>query len=157
MSSLSNTNATEPHVERVVRPDDQTLPPAPERVARGRAQRRSARVPYYLETNLYGDESFCSGVVTNLSKGGIFVESYYFFELDASVQVDIDLPGGRLMLEGRVAWVRDSSAHGATPGMGVAFIAPTAEQQEVIDHAVALACQEDEPDDGQRPLWQVAG
>ena len=138
--SFSAENApTQEHFERKVRPDDVTAGPPPERELTGAEQRTSTRIPYHLEVNLYGEHEFCSGVVTNLSDGGIFIETYYFFDLDVEVKVDLDLPDGRLWLSGRVAWVRDTVGDNCAPGMGIAFRDVSAADQETVLHAIKLA------------------
>lgn len=142
-ASFSADNApTQEYVERTVHPDDATARPPPSRQLTGAEQRTSTRIPYHLEVNLYGEHHFCSGVVTNLSDGGIFIETYYFFDLDVEVKVDMDLPSGRLWITGRVAWVRDTVAHNCAPGMGIAFEDVSAANQETILLAIGIAAQD---------------
>ena len=100
--------------------------------------REHPRVPYYLEANLYGERSFASGVVTNLSVGGLYIECWDFFDVGDVVKIDVELPSGRLWCDARVQWVMDQVAEGQTPGMGVQFLELKPEDVGLLTEAVAV-------------------
>ena len=95
-------------------------------------------MPYYLEANLYGERSFASGVVTNLSVGGLYIECWDFFDVGDVVKIDVELPSGRLWCDARVQWVMDQVADGQTPGMGVQFLELKPEDVGLLTEAVAV-------------------
>ena len=144
MSSQPNPDlvSTVAPVLRQVTPDDETDRPAPGRgspVSLFHEQRTSIRVAYYLEINLYGQRTFCSGIVTNLCAGGLFVECIDFFEVDEVVKVDLELPGGPFWCDARVAWVRDRVGPGVWPGMGLEFLSLFDHHLKLLEHAVESA------------------
>lgn len=110
--------------------------------ASGPELREHPRVPYYLEANLYGDKSFASGVVTNLSIGGLYIECWDFFDIGDVVKIDVELPTGRLWCDALVKWVMDQVEAGQTPGMGVQFLRLKPSDTELLTLAVDVVVKD---------------
>lgn len=110
--------------------------------ASGAELREHPRVPYYLEANLYGDKSFASGVVTNLSNGGLYIECWDFFDVGDVVKIDVELPSGRLWCDALVKWVMDQVSAGQTPGMGVQFLRLKPSDSEMLTQAVDVVIKD---------------
>jgi Tfp pilus assembly protein PilZ len=145
MSSHPRDKDTQPYIDRVVQPVNERSPTAPKRVEElaHLECREHLRVAYYLETTLYGEHHFTSGLVTNLSMGGMFVECYEFLSLDEDVKVDLELPGGKLWCDARIAWMRDRMQGDERPGMGLQFIGLCENQQALLRHALDIALEVD--------------
>ena len=56
-----------------------------------------------------------------MSRGGLFVVTWRKLAVGTAIFVAIDLPEGRLLVDGEIRWVRDTG-EGVTPGLGIAFI-----------------------------------
>jgi uncharacterized protein (TIGR02266 family) len=71
------------------------------------------------------DHGVFSGWGTNLSVGGVFVNSGLTPPLGTTVSVLLQLPGNlEVKLHGRVAWAQASGPGVDEPGMGIEFIDP---------------------------------
>ena len=101
--------------------------------------RRHARVPYFLQVNIYGAMRFCRGRVCNLSMGGVYVECYDLLDVDDPVCVDMELPGGRVSIGARIAWVGDPSDLDDPPGMGLEFVNPSPALLALLREAIRVA------------------
>jgi len=103
--------------------------------------RRHARVPYYLQVNIYGAERFCRALVRNLSLGGLYVECYDLLDADDRVCVDLELPGGRISVGARIAWVGDPTNEDP-PGMGLEFVNPSPAVLALLRGAIRVAVRD---------------
>jgi len=141
MASHPADNATQPNLDSPVDPVNEGSPKAPQRSRdlHHPECREDLRVPYYLETTLYGERQFTCGLVINLSLGGMFIECYEFLALDEKVKVDLELPGGKLWCEGRIAWFREGLPSGEGSGMGVQFVDLTEEEVTLVRNAIEIA------------------
>jgi uncharacterized protein (TIGR02266 family) len=73
-----------------------------------------------------------SGWGTNLSVGGVFVNSQHAAPVGTRVQILLQLPGhSECKLGGRVAWAQPSGPGVDEPGMGIEFL-------EVDEQTLAL-------------------
>ena len=116
---------------RAVGPDTSTAPGAPVRDDLAAPESRyHYRYGYGLNITLYGDHTFCSGVVRNLSVGGFFVETADRFAVGETCQFDLALPSATVWCSGRVSWLRE----GEMPGMGIEF--------EVVSEALRAALRD---------------
>src|SRR4029077_17190091 len=91
--------------------------------------RRSARVPVALELEYRSAGAFLVAYTTNLSKGGIFVETSTPLPMGTTVAMRLHAPHSAVCEgHGTVAWLRpESTGPGQPAGMGI-VIDTTAEQ-----------------------------
>jgi uncharacterized protein (TIGR02266 family) len=98
----------------------------------GTPTRRSARVHHEVMVGVSSEEGTFSGWGTNLSVGGVFVNSQHCARIGSRVTVLLQLPGNvECKLAGRVAWTQASGPGVDEPGMGIEF-------QNVDDEILAL-------------------
>jgi uncharacterized protein (TIGR02266 family) len=87
--------------------------------------RRTARVHHEVMVGVTSDHGVFSGWGTNLSVGGVFVNSGLCPPLGSPVVVLLQLPGHmECKLRGRVAWAKASGPGVDEPGMGIEFLDP---------------------------------
>jgi uncharacterized protein (TIGR02266 family) len=84
---------------------------------------------------------FTAGRVTNISRGGLFIETRSPLPIDADIDLELQLPDIRTVLSvhGRVAWTYDMKK-GTTQlmtGSGIRFVDMTAEQRGVLESYIA--------------------
>jgi uncharacterized protein (TIGR02266 family) len=101
-------------------------------------QRKHERAPLRLQLN-YRDvrgESFLFESSTNISKGGIFIETDAPLPVGTHLVIRFDVPGRKRTVEaeGDVKWVNSRSS--PNPGMGVAWKKLTEKQHDDIAHVV---------------------
>jgi uncharacterized protein (TIGR02266 family) len=109
----------------------------------GSPTRRSARVHHEVMVGVSSDEGTFSGWGTNLSAGGVFVNSHHAPPIGAKVSVLLQLPGhNECKLHGRVAWVQPSGPGVDEPGMGVEFIEPDQDTQTLLSAMVERLSQD---------------
>lgn len=91
----------------------------------GTPTRRSARVHHEVMVGVTSEQETFSGWGTNLSAGGVFVNSQHAPPIGTRVHVLLQLPGhSECKLNGRVAWAQASGPGVDEPGMGIEFIEP---------------------------------
>jgi len=88
------------------------------------------RISLAVAIDLGSDSHFFSGLSGDVSEGGVFVQTYRELPLGSEVEIDFDLPTGRIQTHGTVRWHR-SPSESAPPGVGIAF-------QELADEARSL-------------------
>jgi uncharacterized protein (TIGR02266 family) len=101
--------------------------------------RRFGRVPVALEVRYASATAFLVAYTTNLSKGGVFLETPSPLPIGAEITLTISAPHAPepMVVQGRVAWVRDyADAEGHPMGMGVQFGQLEDRYGAVIDHIV---------------------
>jgi uncharacterized protein (TIGR02266 family) len=87
--------------------------------------RRTTRVHHEVMVGVSSDHGVFSGWGTNLSAGGVFVNSGLTPPLGTNVSVLLQLPGHpECKLRGRVAWAQASGPGVDEPGMGIEFLDP---------------------------------
>jgi uncharacterized protein (TIGR02266 family) len=87
--------------------------------------RKSARVHHEVMVGVSSDQGIFSGWGTNLSVGGVFVNSALTPPKGTLVHVLLQLPGhAECKLSGRVAWAQKVAPGVDEPGMGIEFIDP---------------------------------
>jgi uncharacterized protein (TIGR02266 family) len=99
-------------------------------------KRRSRRKPFVIRVD-YGtvDELF-SDFSTNISEGGIFIETTKHHLPGSPVRLEFSLPGATqpVRVSGRVIWVRKAGeAADGPPGLGVQFEDLSRETKEQIN------------------------
>jgi len=114
---------SEPDIAPVV--PDATLAhrhsPSGTRRAVARQRLADVRVAIEVEVSLESDSNFFVGLSGNLSRGGLFVVTWRKVPVGTAVFVAMDLPDGRLLVDGEIRWLREL-AEGVTPGVGIAFV-----------------------------------
>jgi uncharacterized protein (TIGR02266 family) len=99
---------------------------------------RDLRVPYVVAVEFRSASSFLITYSVNLSRGGLFVETFQELPIGAQVAVNFRIPGaGEVALSGVVAWRRDPSSPDGPPGIGVEFTDITSQLSHTIDTLVA--------------------
>src|SRR5438445_13098674 len=84
--------------------------------------RRSARVHHEVMVGVSSEAGTFSGWGTNLSVGGVFVNSHHAPPIDTRVHILLQLPGhSECKLLGRVAWAQASGPRVDQPGKSVRF------------------------------------
>ncbi len=105
--------------------------------------RRSPRLHHEVMVGVTSDRGSFSGWGTNLSSGGVFVNSQSAPSIGTRVSVILQLPGaGDCKLQGRVAWSQPSGPGVDEPGMGIEFIDPDHATQELVGHMVEKLSQD---------------
>jgi uncharacterized protein (TIGR02266 family) len=102
--------------------------------------RQFDRVPVALEVHYASACAFLVAYTTNLSKGGVFLETPSPLPIGSEITLTISAPHAPepMVVEGRVAWVRDASdPEGHPVGMGVQFAQMEERYGAVIDHIVS--------------------
>ncbi len=85
--------------------------------------RRTARVHHEVMVGVSSEDGTFSGWGTNLSVGGVFVNSQHCARIGSRVNVLLQLPGKlECKLAGRVAWTQASGPGVDEPGMGIEFL-----------------------------------
>jgi uncharacterized protein (TIGR02266 family) len=87
---------------------------------RGEEHRAHERVVVSVAVGLGTESHFFAGLSGDVSKGGVFVQTYRDIPVGSDVEVLFDLPDGQLRTHGRVRWHRDNS-DSSPPGVGIAF------------------------------------
>jgi len=97
------------------------------------------RVPVAVDVNFESDSNFYTGLIQDISEGGLFIASETPRERGDEMIVHLKIPGCAQPFEVRteVRWVRDNvsnMSHGLPIGMGVRFVDP--------DPALVEACRQ---------------
>ena len=89
------------------------------------------RIALAVEIDLGTDSHFFSGLSGDVSEGGVFVQTYRDLPLGSEVDIEFELPTGRISTHGTVRWHRNPSDT-APPGLGIAFESLADEARSVI-------------------------
>lgn len=99
--------------------------------------RRTPRVNHEVMVGVTSAEGYFSGWGTNLSTGGVFVNSHTAPPTGSEVSVLLQLPGMRdCKLRGRVAWSKSAGAGVDEPGMGIEFVGVEAQTLGLLGEMV---------------------
>jgi uncharacterized protein (TIGR02266 family) len=86
-------------------------------------RRRRARLGCEFEVEFLGESHLIAGLTQDISEGGVFVATYQELPLGTVVSLGLELPSGRVVVQGAVRWrrneVEDSDLR---PGLGIQFI-----------------------------------
>jgi uncharacterized protein (TIGR02266 family) len=105
--------------------------------------RRSPRLHHEVMVGVTSDDGSFSGWGTNLSRGGVFVNSQNAPAIGTQVSVILQLPGaGECKLQGRVAWSQPSGPGVDEPGMGIEFVEPDHATQALVGEMVEKLSQD---------------
>lgn len=85
-------------------------------------RRQVARLGSEFEVEFLDDTHLISGLTQDISQGGLFVATYQSLPLGSLITLALELPGGRIEVQGEVRWARpECEALEQRPGFGVAF------------------------------------
>jgi uncharacterized protein (TIGR02266 family) len=109
----------------------------------GGPTRRSTRVHHEVMVGVSSAEGTFSGWGTNLSAGGVFVNSHHAPPIGTRVSVLLQLPGhAECKLNGRVAWAQASGPGVDEPGMGIEFVEPDESTRKLVGEMVEKLAQD---------------
>jgi uncharacterized protein (TIGR02266 family) len=84
--------------------------------------RHAERLGCEFEVEFLDDTHLISGLTQDISQGGLFVATYHSLPLGSVISLALELPGGRVEVQGEVRWARDEcEALAQRPGFAVAF------------------------------------
>ena len=98
----------------------------------GHERRADVRVALEVEVSLESESNFFVGLSGDVSRGGLFVVTWRKLAVGTGIFVAIDLPEGRLLVDGEIRWVREVG-EGLTPGLGIAFMGLSEQDRQRID------------------------
>jgi uncharacterized protein (TIGR02266 family) len=85
-------------------------------------RRHDARRGCEFEVAFLGDSHLIAGLSQDISEGGVFVATYQQVEIGSAVTLGLELPSGRVEVQGVVRWTRPELEDcEQRPGFGVAF------------------------------------
>jgi len=119
-----------------------------------RSPNRSGLARVELETDVRiraaGIEAW--GLISNLSRGGIFVEADAVMPSETEVELEFELPEADLPLHStaRVIWARQGDPQGPRSGMGLQFLAIDREASQQIDSFVFERARQAAPEHSTR-------
>lgn len=106
-----------------------------------REQREHPRYRVDLRVDCSTRDAFLSSHVTNLSRGGVFIEGAEGVPVGTEVELVLALPPPHapMHVRGRVIWTFDIRIGGmrVVPGMGIKFLDLTAEQHRLLGDVLA--------------------
>ena len=90
-----------------------------------------------IRVDCHTRDMFVSNRVTNISRGGVFIESDRPLPIDSESDITLTLPDSERQIEtrGRVIWtydMRKGSSH-LVPGMGIKFVDMTSEDRSNLE------------------------
>ena len=105
--------------------------------------RKSARVHHEVMVAVTSADGSFSGWGTNLSMGGVFVNTPNTPRVGTRVNVLLELPGhGECKLKGRVAWAQASGPGVDEPGMGIEFLETDEQTRALVGKMVERLSQD---------------
>jgi uncharacterized protein (TIGR02266 family) len=109
----------------------------------GSPTRKNARVHHEFIVGVTSEHGTFSGWGTNLSMGGVFVNSNGAPPRNTPVSVLLQLPGvPECKLKGRVAWYKPAGPGVDEPGMGIEFVNPDEETMKLVGTMVEKLTQD---------------
>ncbi len=109
----------------------------------GIPSRRNARVTHEVMVGVTSQEGTFTGWGTNLSAGGVFVNSNHAPPLGTRVSVLLQLPGhSECKLSGTVKWAQASGPGVDEPGMGIEFVEPDEATRSLLREMVEKLSQD---------------
>jgi uncharacterized protein (TIGR02266 family) len=100
--------------------------------------RRHTRVPLALEISYRSAGTFLVAYTTNLSKGGVFIETDDLVPVGTEIVLRLGVPGEDVAeLAASVAWVSEVAEGGHGPGMGLRFEHLDVAHGELVDRLVS--------------------
>ena len=104
------------------------------------ARRAYDRAALKTQVSLNSESNFYTGLLNNISEGGIFAATFNLLPLGTQVDLEFSLPDGgdAIRVVAEVRWIREyDPLHDAHPGMGLRFVSLADEVRERIERFVA--------------------
>jgi len=109
----------------------------------GSPTRRAPRVHHEVMVGVTSEHGTFSGWGTNLSEGGVFVNSNQAPPVSTKVHILLQLPGhSECTLSGRVAWAQPVGPGVDEPGMGIEFVELDEATRQLIGQMVEKLSQD---------------
>jgi uncharacterized protein (TIGR02266 family) len=103
----------------------------------GADRRQHPRYDVKIKVDYRTMDMFLSNYVTNISKGGVFIQTENPLPLQSEIHLTLSLPelGATIEAKGKVAWTYDikkGTSHIA-PGMGIKFVDLPPQQKTLLE------------------------
>ncbi len=110
-------------------------------------QRRHPRVPLYVEVSFGEVAEDVTEYILNISRGGLFIETFSPLKPGALLQINFYLPdaGHSFNVTGSVAWSRNMATAAGPPGMGIQFQDISQQDADLLDEYVHSRLSLEEP------------
>ncbi len=120
----------------VAAPATSAAPPRASRAIPDHPDRVKPRLACEVDIGFQSESNFFTGFSEDISEGGLFISTYDFKGIGASIDVNFTLPSGHtVMAVGVVRWVREINPLDASqlPGMGIQFTKLLPEDKKAIE------------------------
>lgn len=104
------------------------------------SRRRAARYRVELDVTLSSEHNFYTGLVENISQGGVFIATHRPQSIGDVMDLSIRIPNSTNVIRGtgEVRWIRDFSEQSNTPpGVGVRFLELDPDSIEIVEQFLA--------------------
>jgi uncharacterized protein (TIGR02266 family) len=89
------------------------------------AREPECAVDLAVDIGFLGQTSFYTGFSDDVARGGLFVATHQLRPVGTAITLSFVLPDGvRVVVAGRVAWIREVPGGDLWPGMGISFDGP---------------------------------
>ena len=103
-------------------------------------KREDPRVDVHIRVDAFTRDLFVSNYMTNISRGGLFIQTEYPLPISSGIHLKFTLPEINMEIEsdGKVIWTYDikKGTGRITPGMGIKFINMTSEQMNLLENYI---------------------
>jgi len=111
-------------------------------------RRRHPRIPYEVTVDIASEHDFIIARVTDISEGGVFVDTECMLPVGTPCQLDVDLGFRIISVNAEVAWHKRD--HSGAAGMGMRFAYMSDSAREALRNFITLQIYDDEPWEEQR-------
>ncbi|HEY5648880.1 MAG TPA: TIGR02266 family protein [Nitrospiria bacterium] len=116
---------------------------------KGVERRQDPRYQVNVNVDSQSLDMFQANYVSNISKGGVFIETPEPLPVQSEINMTLRLPGisHTITVKGKVAWTydRDKISGEMRTGMGIRFINLSAEERNVLMDYLSKISQDQEP------------
>ncbi|MFV2081564.1 MAG: TIGR02266 family protein [bacterium] len=104
----------------------------------GPGRRQHPRIPVRVEVFYGHGADFASDYMLNVSRGGLFIETFSPLDIGTRIDLRFSLPAftNIFNVKGEVVWKRPAGQGTSPPGMGVQFVEVDKKDAELIDSFV---------------------
>jgi uncharacterized protein (TIGR02266 family) len=115
----------------------------------GDDRRKDPRFDVTIRVDYSTKDIFVSNYVTNLSRGGVFIQTDHPLPIQSEIRLTFTLPDDNIKIEakGKVTWtfdIRKGTGH-VSPGMGIRFTDLSSEQRAMIENYIKKLSAPPEP------------
>ena len=116
----------------------------------GKEKRFHARYRVHIKVDYETKDMFLSNYVTNISKGGVFIETKSPFPVSSEIELALELPEAQSTIhaQGRVSWTYDIKKGGPlviVQGMGIKFTDIKPDDIKVLETYIEELSSQTEP------------